>query len=199
MTNRMFRLTSALALGLIMLVSAPVRADVAEEAQTFVATNGDRMIAILDEPAGSERSNHFYNWLREVFAFDKLAELALGPYRQSATDQQLADYDKAFADYIATTYLTRFDAFTGYAFQVGQAKPMNNNDVAVRTTITDQSGKAIVVDFRVRPTDGSFKVIDVVVEGLSMLKTQRDEFSSVIQRNGLDGLISSLQESSLSQ
>ena len=64
---------------------------------------------------------------------------------------------------------------------------------------TDQSGKPIVVDFRVRPTNGTFKLIDVVVEGLSMLKTQRDEFSSVIQRNGVDGLIASLQESSLSQ
>ena len=66
----------------------------------------------------------------------------------------------------------------------------------MRTTISDPAGKPIVVDFRVRPDGDSFKVIDVVVEGLSMLKTQRDEFSSVIQRNGLDGLINSLQQGS---
>jgi phospholipid transport system substrate-binding protein len=195
----MFRLARVLALGFLVLSTAPAAADVSQDAQTFVSDNGDRMIAILDEPAGAERSEHFYNWLREVFALDKLAELALGPYRQNASDEQLAEYNQAFADYIVTTYLTRFDAFTGYSFEVGQAKPMNNNDVAVRTTITDQSGKPIIVDFRVRPTGGSFQVIDVVVEGLSMLKTQRDEFSAVIQRKGLDGLIASLQESSLGQ
>ena len=199
MIDRISRLAGALVLGLFVLAAVPAAADATEDAEAFVALNGDRMIAILDEPAGSERNQHFYDWLREVFALEKIAELALGPYRQSATPEQLAQYNEAFANYIVTTYLARFDTFTGYVFKVGQGQPLNNNNVAVRTTITDQSGKPYLVDFRVRSANGSFQVLDVVVEGLSMFKTQRDEFSSVIQRSGLDGLITSLQQNTLGQ
>lgn len=196
MMNRFLGLSGAAVLGIVLCLSSTARADNTEAAQAFVATNGDRMIAILDEPAGEERKQHFYVWLREVFDMDALAGLALGPYRSTATPEQLAAYNDAFASYIVTTYHARFDAFTGYTFKVGQAKELNNGDVAVRTTISDPAGKPILVDFRVRPDGDSFKVIDVIVEGLSMLKTQRDEFSSVIQRNGLDGLINSLQQGS---
>jgi phospholipid transport system substrate-binding protein len=196
MIKRFSSLIGTLVLGIVLCLSSAARAERTEEAQTFVAGNGDRMIAILDEPAGEERKQNFYVWLREVFDMDTLAGLALGPYRSTATPEQMAAYNDAFANYIVTTYHARFDAFTGYTFQVGQAKELGNGDVAVRTTISDPAGKPIVVDFRVRPDGDSFKVIDVVVEGLSMLKTQRDEFSSVIQRNGLDGLINSLQQGS---
>jgi phospholipid transport system substrate-binding protein len=196
MIQRLSALPAIVFLGLLLLVSVPADADLPADAQAFVSTNGEEMLAILGEPSGAQRRDDFHTWLREVFDLDVLASLALGPYRQSATPEQLAAYNEAFASYIVVTYEARFDAFAGYTFQVGQAKPMNNDDVAVRTSVIDPAGKPVAVDFRVRRSGNDFKVVDVAVEGLSMLKTQRDEFSAVIQREGLDGLIASLQQRS---
>lgn len=192
MYHRIHALTCALVLGLVFAL--PARADITDNARAFVSENGDEMLGILDKPAGKQRREDFHDWLRDTFDLETLASLALGPYRQGATPEQIAAYNEAFADYIVVTYEARFDTFTGYSFKVGQARPMNNDDVAVRTAISDPSGNPVAVDFRVRQGDGGLQVIDVAVEGLSMLKTQRDEFSSVIQRNGLDGLIASLKQ-----
>ena len=175
-------------------VFSSARADTPGDAVDFVSTRGDQMLTILDQPSGVERRTEFGDWLDEVFDLETLASLALGPYRQSATPEQLDAYKQAFADYIVVTYEARFDAFTGYSFEVGQARPANNNDVVVRTSVIDPAGQPVLVDFRVRDRDGKLQVIDVSVEGLSMLKTQRDEFSAVIQRKGIDGLVASLNQ-----
>ena len=193
----MFRFPGAAAtfgLAFCLAVFSSARADTSGEAAEFVSTHGDEMLAILDKPSGVERREEFGHWLNDVFDLETLASLALGPYKQSATPEQLDAYRQAFADYIVVTYEARFDAFTGYTFEVGQARPANNNDVVVRTSVIDPAGKPVLVDFRVRDESGKLQVIDVAVEGLSMLKTQRDEFSSVIQRNGLDGLVASLNQ-----
>jgi phospholipid transport system substrate-binding protein len=152
------------------------------------------MLDILDHPGGAERRAEFGRWLDDVFDLETMAILTLGPYRQGASPEQLEAYRRAFADYVVVTYEERFDTFTGYTFEVGQARPTNNNDIVVRTSVIDPSGNPLMVDFRVRDTGTEMQVIDVAVEGLSMLKTQRDEFSSVIQRNGLDALVAMLNQ-----
>ncbi len=194
MISRRTGLAAALLLAATTLAPMQVIADETEDAIAFVKQGGDEMLAILGEPAGQTRREDFHAWLRETFDLDTLGVMALGPYSQSATAEQQAAYDTAFADYIVVTYEARFDTFTGYSFQVGRGQPLGDTDVVVRTNIIDPSGKPVVVDFRVRRAGASFQVIDVAVEGLSMLKTQRDEFTAVLQRSGMDGLIQSLNE-----
>ena len=64
----------------------------------------------------------------------------------------------------------------------------------MRAQIQRPSGAApIGVDFRVRLIDGSHKVVDVTVEGISMLHTHRVEFASVINRGGMDGFLDELR------
>lgn len=187
---------TCLVLLVVLVFGSPqlLRADASADATAFVTERGDEMLEILGEPAGTERRDEFGRWLDEVFDLDTLAILALGPYGQGANEEQLAAYREAFADYIVVTYEARFDTFSGYSFQVGQARPMNNQDIVVRTSVVDPAGTPTVVDFRIRSSDRGFQVIDVAVEGLSMLKTQRDEFAAVVQRSGLDGLIASLNQ-----
>lgn len=191
---RLYALFGVILIGAWTTAVTPVHANLAGDATTFVQQSGDQLLKILDEPAGTTRRADFRSWLERVFNLKTVAQLALGPYRSTATSQQLSAYDKAFADYIVVTYEARFNTFTGYTFKVGQARPLNQDNVAVRTTISDPSGKPTLVDFRVQKSNGNLKVLDVAVEGVSMLRTQRDEFASVIQRNGMDGLIKSLKQ-----
>ena len=68
-------------------------------------------------------------------------------------------------------------------------------DTIVSTVILQRSGPPVNVDWRIRAGDDSYKVVDVIVEGVSMVITQRDEFSSVIRRSGgnVEGLLAKLR------
>ena len=178
-----------------LLANAVAWAGIEDDASVFVDSHGSELIEILDQPQGQGRRDHFQTWLTDTFNLEALANLALGPYLGTATDDQMTAYEEAFARYIVVTYEARFDTFSGYDFSVVRARPMGDDDAIVRTNIAGPDGNSYVVDFRVELyEDATFQVIDVAVEGLSMLKTQRDEFSAVIQRDGIDGLITSLNE-----
>ena len=72
-------------------------------------------------------------------------------------------------------------------------RPAGAKDVVVSTRIERPSGPPITAEWRVRVTDGRLRIIDVSIEGVSMVVTQRSEFASVIQRNGVEGLIEVLR------
>ena len=60
--------------------------------------------------------------------------------------------------------------------------------------INDTSGQAILVDYRLRGDSGAFKIVDITVEGVSLLTTQRSEFNGIVERKGIDGLIEALKK-----
>ena len=177
----------ALVLGTLAVASP--RADVAEDASDFVTVEAGRLIEIMALPPGAERHGDFASWLASTFDLDHLARRALGRYLDVVTDDQLASYEEAFGAYILTTYEKRLNFFAGYEFAVVRSRTLGENDAVVRTTIRALEGGRHVVDFRIGfDDDGQYRVTDIAVEGLSMLKTLRDEFTSVIRRDGIDGL-----------
>jgi len=169
-------------------------ADPVADAEAFVETQGQELLQILAMPPGSDRRDAFRMWIDEAFNLPLVAKLALGPYLQQATPEQLNAYLEAFNEYIVVTYEARFDTFRGYDMKVLRGRPAGSKDSVVQTVVVLGSDQ-MSVDFRVRQEDPSdLDVIDVTVEGLSMLRTQQEEFASVIQRSGLDGLIDGLRK-----
>ena len=94
------------------------------------------------------------------------------------------------------TYANRFVDYAGETFKITGATPAGDSDTMVSTQVVRPSGPPVNVEWRVRSRDGSHKIIDVVVEGVSMGVTQRSEFASVIQSNGgrIAGLIDALRQ-----
>jgi len=169
-------------------------ADPVADAEAFVETQGQELLQILAMPAGGERRDAFRMWIDQAFNLPLVAKLALGPYLQQATPEQLDAYLEAFNEYIVVTYEARFDTFRGYDMKVLRGRPAGSKDSVVQTVVVLGSDQ-MSVDFRVRQEDATdLDVIDVTVEGLSMLRTQQEEFASVIQRSGLDGLIDGLRK-----
>jgi phospholipid transport system substrate-binding protein len=98
---------------------------------------------------------------------------------------------------VVNDYTQRFGDYKGQKFQVKSARPVGNGDVLVSSEIIPTDGtEAIQVDWRVRPKSGTYKIVDVLVAGVSMSVTQRSDFSSVIQRGGgkVDVLINYLKQ-----
>jgi len=169
-------------------------ADPVADAETFINEQGQELLGILAMPTGDGRRDAFRVWVDQAFNLQLVGKLALGPYLQQATPEQLDAYLQAFNDYIIVTYEARFDTFSGYQLKVLRGRPAGSKDSVVQTVVSS-GNDTYKVDFRVRQEDDNdLDVIDVLVNDMSMLKTQREEFSSVIQRSGLEGLISGLRQ-----
>ena len=110
---------------------------------------------------------------------------------QGATPEQQQDYMRLFEKLVIKIYSDRFAMYSGQQFKAVNSRPEGERDVVVKSHVVEPAGdRAIEVDWRVRNFDGHLGIIDVIVEGISMSVTQRQEYGAVIQRN--DGTLDEL-------
>ncbi len=183
----------AVALSALPSDAAPVPS---HDPAKFVKWLGDEAIAILSTPNANaeERKERYRDLLDRGFAVDTIARFVLGRHWRAATSEQRAEYRQLFREFVLDTYAERLDGYAGQTFEILKALPLDDIDTIVRTEIRQPDGPPIRVDYRVRQRREAFKVIDVQVEGISLIKTQRSEFNSIIARDGIDGLLELLRE-----
>ena len=191
--------------GLVILLAAtvwgwqPAIADDSEDAaRAFIETMADKAVAALtkgDVPR-EERVRRFRSLLHEHFAVNTIARWVLGRYWRAASEEQREEYLELFEELIISTYVDRFTRYSGEEFAVTRTVRNSDRDTLVLSTLSRPRGAdPISVGWRVRGREGRFKIVDVVVEGVSMGQTQRSEFASVIRRNGgtVEGLLRQLR------
>lgn len=187
-------------LALVLATTFSISA-VAQKAQgdteEFIASLGDRALQalVVNAQSETERENAFRELLSEGFDLRLIGRYALGRYWRRATAEQRSEYAKLFEDFIVETYVARLGEYSGETLTVVSSRP-DDQDTIVTSEIVREGRPPIRVDWRVRNGEGEPRIIDVVVEGVSMLLTQRDEFASVIQRSGgnVEGLLARLRE-----
>ena len=188
-----------LALLLFSFSSAGVSASAADgDAEEFIRDLGERAVSVLRDKENTtfaEREFAFRNILVRGFHIKTISRFVLGRYWKTATEAQRRAYDHIFVDFIVRVYASRFDSYNGETFEILKSVESDiEGDLIIRTRILRPSGGTpIGVDYRVRVIDGGYRVVDVVVEGISMLHTHRVEFASVINRKGMDGLLDELR------
>ena len=168
------------------LAVGPAIADETHEAKMFVASLGYNAIKVLarSELPKEERTNEFRRILTAGFDMHLIGRYVLGRYWRRASPVERSEYSALFQEYIVLTYANQLSQYNGQTLKIKSAREDGEADVIVRSEITQAGGPPIRVDWRVRSKDETFKVIDVVVEGISMVITQRDQFASVIERAG---------------
>ncbi len=158
----------------------------ADASVAFVQRMGDKALSSLTAPGlpAPEREARVRELLRMNFDVDTIGRFALGTYWRSATDSEKREYLNLFEDMIVKTYAQRFAQYSGQAFKVGDAQPAGSKDMIVTSQILQKGGPPLAVDWRIRNSGNGLKVIDVIIEGISMSVTQRSDFASVIQQGG---------------
>lgn len=137
-----------------------------------------------------ERERRVRSLLTANFDVQTIGRFALGTYWKTATPAEQAEYLALFEDMIVKTYSQRFAEYSGQSFKVAGAIDASEKDAVVSSQIVQEKGPPVNVEWRVRKKNGSMKVIDVIVEGISMSVTQRSDFAAVIQKGG--GKVSAL-------
>ena len=175
--------------------SAAMAQDIGNKPAQFIQGLADEAIAILRDPKGSldEREKRFQAFLKDDFAMEKIGRFAAGKFWRQMSINQQQQYQQVFEKWILKTYSIRFGGYSGETVNVLKTIKAGQTDVFVRTKINSSRGRALKVDWRVRNIKDNYKIIDVVVEGVSMLVTQKAEFSAVLRQQGIDGLIGILR------
>ena len=176
---------------MVVLIAAaanvPVRA--AELAPgPFMEGFGDRAIRVLvdTQPGTTEREVELRRLLNDHFDVDFISRFVLARFWRTASDEEKTEFRRVFEDYLIAAYGRRFSGFNGERFAVGQTFTHDNERVVVRSDVVRASGETLTVDWRVqrRTGDGAWRIVDIVVEGVSMMVTQRSEFAAVLLREG---------------
>lgn len=195
-TSRMPRLMALAAffIAAVVTFSQPARAD---QAADFIDGLGKKALSSLTAPEldTAEREKRVRGLLRSYFDVNTIARFTLGTNWRNATDSQKSEYLKLFESMIVTTYAQRFSEYSGQEMKVGKSTKASERDTVVSSQIIQKDGPPVAVDWRVRSAGGGLKIIDVIVEGVSMSVTQRSDFAAVIQSGGgkVDALLESLR------
>jgi phospholipid transport system substrate-binding protein len=183
------------ALLVMVLVLASPREANAQDARTFVATLGEQAIQVLGPNVPEvQRQARFRELFRDDFDLPGIGQFVLGRYWRVATPQEQQDFLGLFQEYLVRAYSARLGAYGGEPFRVTGVRP-NGDETVVTSEIVRANGNRIAVDWYLIGR-GAYKITDVYVGGVSMKVTQRDEFASVIQRNGgrVEALIGQLRQ-----
>jgi phospholipid transport system substrate-binding protein len=184
---------TALLISPLVLAAGAVHA--ACNPRAFIRHLGDEAIDILRRTGSSleAREAAFRTLLRNAFDLNFIARFVLARHWRTASPEQREEFVEVFGDYIVKTYSVRFGGYAGETLVVESERPGGTNNVVVRTRIDRPSGPPISADWRVRTSGPKCQIIDVVVEGISMAITHRDEIEAVIGRDGMNGAIAVLR------
>ena len=203
MTRAMFR-TWGLGgfLFLMIALAAPTtpRAEISEDAKVFIGQLSEEVLEQLTDAnlPLEQQEERFRGIVERYFAFQSIARWVLGGRSwKKASDSQRKEYLNLYGDLMVATYAHRFQGYSGEALKVTKTRVIDANQALVESQIARQGGaKPLVINWRVRGADGKYRIIDIMVEGLSMAQTQRSEFKAFMRSNGgdMDALLANLDE-----
>ena len=187
------------AIGIVFLVGAGVgtasaRSDAAGEAATFVSGIGNQVITILQQDLDRvERERRLTALFERAFNTKRLGRFVLGRHWKRATPDQQAAYLDLLPRYVVELYAGRFTGYSGERFEVVNQRSLGAGVSLVNSRIVPARGPALNVGFRVERVGGAPAIVDVMVEGISLILTKRAEFDSVVRREGIGSLINRLR------
>lgn len=196
---------SSLFLAIFMLLCTPVLHAQAEEAtqqaRSVLETSINKVLDIIKDPAYANTTTRpalrqrIEAEIRTVFDFDEFSSRTVGPNWRGFSPEQKTAFNTAFADLLLATYLDKINGYNGekVAFTQVITSPAKDR-VEVQTVIILQGGKNIPVAYRMLPKDGSWRVYDVLVEGLSLVKNYRSQFQDILSKGTAAELTQRVQE-----
>ena len=139
-----------------------------------------------------ERVEKLKEIARETVDITGIGFYSLGAYRKNLSDEQLKNYNELFTNYFLKSFSSRLAEYSNPEIEVDSKKKINENYTIVSSTlVSTDSRPEVKIEWRVYTKNPDNLLIrDLIIEGLSLARTQKEEFSSIIDSN--DGSIEAL-------
>jgi phospholipid transport system substrate-binding protein len=200
LVTRRFLLALPIAIAAGSVAASPPAAD-GNQASAFMNRLWNRASELLNSKTPvAERQARFRELFHNDFDSPGIARFVLGRYWRTASPEEQKEFLNLFEDYVVFVYTARLSDFGGEQFKVTGSRPDQDSVIVSTDVITPGAPAPLRIDWRLVSDDGAFKISDVIVEGVSMMVTQRSEFASVIQRHGgrMQGLLTLMREKTAS-
>jgi phospholipid transport system substrate-binding protein len=159
-----------------------------------------QVLAVLrDESRGpAQRRLELEKIAHARFDFRTMAQLVLARDWKRLDSAKRDEFVDQFTTYLANDYGTRIERYHQEDVKVIGEEPKPQGDVEVRTKIIGGANDGALVDYRMRNGKDGWRIIDVVIEGISLVANFRDQFREVIARGGPEALLQKLKEKNAS-
>jgi phospholipid transport system substrate-binding protein len=134
-----------------------------------------------------------------VFDFSTMSKLVLARNWKRFNDEQRKEFTREFKLYLSRTYGGRLDRFSQTNIEVYGARIEPRGDVTVLSRVVGGEFDGITMNYRMRERKGQWKVIDVIVENVSLVSNFRSQFGEVISRGGPESLFAKMQAKNAEQ
>jgi phospholipid transport system substrate-binding protein len=125
--------------------------------------------------------------------FEQATRLAVGRAWREATPEQKKRLVTEFRNMLVRTYSNAISAYEGQTLKVLPARGKQDpEETVVRTQFIRAGGQPLPIEFTMHQKEGTWKVYDITVEGVSLVMTYRSEFDAIVKQEGIDGLIKRL-------
>lgn len=177
-----------------VLIASPAPALTAEGAQAAIQASVSEVLAIVNSGAAPAQ---MYRQFEGVFVrradVDAIARSALGPTARTIDTATYAEFRTAMTGYIARKYGRRFNEFIGSRIEVGAAKPVKSF-WSVASTAYLNGRSPMQIEWHVSDKTGTPRFFNLIIEGVNMLGSEREEISAMLARRKGDmrGLIADL-------
>jgi phospholipid transport system substrate-binding protein len=182
-------------ISIILLISS--NSNSAESnAEAFVLKLTDEAKIIFNDKSLSKdsRLKKLNDLSSKYLDLDALAGYTLGDYREKATNSERENFNKLFREYFIKNMSSKLNDFADQDLKIIDSKKINENNIIVSTKIfSKKDAQEIAVEWRIFTKDSKLLARDLVVEGLSLARTQKEEFASIIASKGFVGVISALE------
>ena len=164
-----------------------------ESEEKFVSDFATSAINILGDESlnNNDKNIQFTDLVMSSIDIDFISQLVLGKYWKLASDDQRANYLKAFKAYFISSYANRLDQYSGEKVVVISSNAAKKY-VIVKTNIIRDGTETLKIelDWRLIKRDGRTKIVDLSIEGISLIIAERETFISYLNNN--DGNLASL-------
>ncbi|SFM10507.1 phospholipid transport system substrate-binding protein [Desulfomicrobium norvegicum] len=182
---------------IILLLPAPAVSQ--DNPTSYIRANVDKVVSILTSPEYEAETNKTEQ-LRQIeavvdnfFDAEELSKRSLGQYWRIFTPEQKQEFQPLFLKLIKQVYLKKSITYNDEVVNYNQEIIKSDTLAEVHTTITSPNLNIPIIYYMIRK-DVSWKVYDVSVENVSLIKNYRSQFRSILQNNSPDKLIATLRE-----
>ena len=123
-----------------------------------------------------------------------MAEKAAGKFWKEFSETDRARWVSAFRNNTVANYAGRFNRYSGQSFVIHGEEPSPFDTILVKTTLKDPGGEDVQLNYRMKKGSSGWRIIDIFMHGtVSELALRRAEYSSALERDGLDKVIQNLE------
>jgi phospholipid transport system substrate-binding protein len=183
---------------LAVLLILPLQVHAAD-AKATVETQINKMLARMQEPSFKAlprdgKLAEIRKIINEIFDYQELSERTLGRDWKKFNPQQQTEFVDLFSKLLENVYADRILAYTHEEIDYGKQSELAENRVEVESYIITTDNKKVPLFYRLTQKDGQWRVYDVVIEGVSMIKNYRGQFRQILSKQSPDNLLKTLRE-----